>query len=163
MLMSNLNFLSPINFQFQLSNVPHVEFLVQKVSVPGMNLGTASTSTPFTRIVNPGNITYNDLTIVFKIDEDMNAYNEIFDWMEALGHPDSFEQYKNVRSDANLMVLGSNRRELFNFTFTDVYPSNISGLDFDTTLNDVQYLNCMVSFSFNRMFRKRPNLMTVSS
>lgn len=153
--MSNFNFLSPLGFQFVLTNSPNTQRLIQSVTVPGMNLGSTITPTPFTRIVNPGNISYGDLSVTMKIDEEMEAYDEIFDWMERLGHPDSFEQYQNERVDARLLVLGSNKRPIRDFTFTDVYPNSISELQFDVTLSDVQYFTFNVTFAFNRMYRNR--------
>ncbi len=154
--MQSLNFLSPINFNFALSNVPTVEFLVQKAYLPGINLGSAFVPTPFVRLPTPGNISYTDLQITLKLDENMQAYNEILDWMEALGHPDNLEsQYENIRGDARITVLNSSNRPIQDFTYTDAYPTMLSPLQFDATLTDVPYFSCDVSFAFGRIIRHK--------
>jgi len=145
------NLLSPIGFQFVLTRTPNIEYLVQNVSIPGMQLGNADVPTPFVRIVQAGNLTYDNLSVTFKISENLESYLEIFNWMEALGHPDEFDQYADLRSDAKLIILNSAKRPTFEVTFTNIYPTSISDVNFDATLGDVQYLNATATFAFDRM------------
>lgn len=149
------NFLSGLNYQFKLAKLPTTEFLVQRVILPGLVLGTAPQPTPFSRLVNPGEIQFSDFSISFKIDENLNSVFEIYDWMEALGRPESYDQYLSDVSDASLIILNSTGRGILDFTFTDCYPSSIAPLTFETTTPDVPYLSCDVSFSFNRVRRNR--------
>jgi len=148
------NLLSPVGFQFILSRAPNIEYLVQQVSIPGMQLGNANIQTPFVRVVQAGNLTYDDIRITFKISENLESYMEIFNWMVALGHPDDFDQYADIRSDAKMIILNSAKRPAFEVSFTNIYPTSLSNIDFDTTLNDVQYINADASFSFDRMYFK---------
>lgn len=148
------NFLSPINFKFTSSETPNMEYLVQSVILPGMELGTAIQPTPFVRLTNPGNISYGDLYVTFKMDEELLAFNEIFDWMERLGHPDNLDtQYSYLKSDLRVIVMSSSVRPMMDFTYTDCYPTNISPLSFDSTLTDVNYISTTVGFTFNRIIR----------
>lgn len=145
--------LSPINFGFVLDKTPNTNYLVQKVDIPGMQLGIVETPTPgFVRIVNPGNIQYGDLTVTFKVGEDLSDYLEIFNWMVELGHPDNGEQYERTFHDAAVMIMDSAKRPIVTIKFTDVIPMSLSPLEFDSTLQGVQYVDATATFRFQRFF-----------
>jgi hypothetical protein len=72
--------------------------------------------------------------------------------MVALGKPDDFEQYKNWLSDCNVFVLSSNLKPIFSYRFTDVYPIELSGISFDTTLSEAQYATATVTFKYTRFY-----------
>lgn len=146
------NLLSPLGFAFRLKRAPNVEFQVQQVSIPGMNLGAIQSPTPFVRLTDPGNITYDDLQITFLVGENLGSYLEIFNWIEMLGRPDNFQQYNYEKTDASLILLNSAKRPIFDIQFTDVFPTSLSGLDFDSTITDVQYINVTATFSFDRFY-----------
>ena len=146
------NLLNPINFYFKLSKTPNVEYLVQGAEIPGINLGSVQSPTPFVRITNPGNMQYDDFRITFKVGESMTSYLEIYKWMVELSRPDSFEQYKASQVDASLLILNSARRPIIDVSFTDVFPTSISPISFDATLEDVQYVTVDATFSFDRMY-----------
>lgn len=149
------NLLSPINFGFVLEKTPNTNYLVQKVAIPGMTLGIAQTPSPgLVRIINPGNIEYGDLTITFKVGEDLSDYLEIYNWMVQLGHPDSLEQYTRETFDATVMIMDSAKRPKIYIRFTDVIPISLSPIDLDSTLQGVQYLDATATFRFQRFFFK---------
>ena len=151
--MSQNNFLSPLNYSFVLDRTPKTNYSIQHVSIPGINLGSANIPTPFVRVVNPGNITYTDLAITFKLGDDLADYLEIYDWMIALGHPDNLDpQYKNIRSDARVVIFNGTKNPVMDVSFTDMFPSSLSAINFDSTLTDIQYITRTATFTFNRMY-----------
>ena len=160
----NNNLLSALGFSFKLDRTPNTEYLIQTATIPGLSLGSANIATPLVRIVNPGNLTYEDFTITFKVSEDLSSYMNIFDWMIALGHPDSLDQYKHPRgstsitpykewrSDASLIVLNSAKRPIMDVSFTGCYPTSLTNITFDATLTEVQYIEATATFAFERMY-----------
>lgn len=146
------NMLSPINYAFKLARTPNVNYAVQQVSIPGMNLGTVEVPTPHIRLPFHGNISYDELRITFKVGEDLSNYLEIYNWMLALGHPDGYEQYENIKSDASVIILSSSKRPSFSVDFTDCYPVSLGTLDFDATITDLQYITIDATFKFTRFF-----------
>lgn len=146
------NNLSLLNFKFKLHLTPEIEFRAQKVSIPGLDLGTAIVPSPFVKIPMPGNITYDDLRISFLVGENMKDYLEIYDWMVKLGYPDELGQYRDIRSDCSVVILNSNLTPNINIRFTDAYPINLSPIDFDTTLPEAQYATSTVTFRFTRWY-----------
>ena len=114
---SNRNFLSPLNFKFTIKKAPHVNFFIQKVNVPEINLKPPISTNPFVNIPYPGDhIDYSTLNITFKVDEDLQNYLEVHNWIKALGKPRDFSEYKEIQdkkswtgdgiySDISVMVL----------------------------------------------------------
>jgi hypothetical protein len=149
------NFFSPVEFRFVSVYTPKVTYLAQRVNIPSVSVGTAEIGLPFVRNPEPGNMTYGDLMVEFKLDENLDAYDEILNWMESISHPDTLApQYSDIKKDLRLIALSSSGNPLREFSFTEAYPATLSDLAFDTTLTDITYLTCTATFKFLRMFRK---------
>lgn len=159
----NQSFLSPLGFKLQVKKTPTVNYNVQKVNLPSVSLGSADVETPFTKIPFPGTkLTFGNLQVTFKVDEDMKNYLEIYQWLRAVGFPDNFAQYTNmagaaltsgdgVFSDISLIVLTGAKNPNMEITFYDCFPVDLSSLDFDSTSADVDYITATVTFA-NRRF-----------
>ena len=101
---SKQDYASPVQFRFKCTKLPTVEFFVQSANIPGINLGSAQQTNPLYDIPLPGDkITYASLDLSFLVDENLNNYKEIHDWILGLGFPNKNEQY------ANLQAAGSDR------------------------------------------------------
>ena len=148
----NQNNLSLLNFKFKLDITPELEYRVQKVSLPGMTLGTVDVATPFVKIPLSGNITYDTFDVTFMVGESMKEYLEIFNWMTKLGYPDRLGQYQNIVSDCSLIILNSSSRANINVRFTDAFPVGISNIEMDSTLQEVQYATATAKFRFLRWY-----------
>lgn len=157
---SNKNFLSPLNFKFQIKKAPHVNFFIQKVNIPDVKLISPEYPNPFVNAPIPGeHLTYGILDITFKVDEDLQNYLEIHNWVKALGKPQNYDQYKTIQdkkpgtgdgiySDISLMVLSSTKMANYEIVFMDAFPVNISSVVFNTTDNDVNYIEAAASFRY---------------
>ena len=160
---TNQNFLSPLGFKLQVKKTPHVNYFVQSVNIPSVSLGTADAETPFIKIPFPGTkLTFGNLQVTFKVDEDMANYIEIYGWLRAVGFPDNFAQYTNIAgaalasgdgvfSDITLVVLDSAMNPNLEVTFFDCFPVDLSSIELDSTSGDVQYVTATVTFA-NRRF-----------
>lgn len=162
----NLNFLSPLKFSFTVNKMPHVNFFVQSVLLPAVAMGNVDVPTPFVKMPNPGtHIDYTEFQVGFRVDEQMQSYLELYDWIKALGFPESFDQYKeladndrrrnplgteDLMSDATLIVHNSNAQPNLQVKFIGLYPSTISELAFDLRGGDVNYVECICSFRYER-------------
>lgn len=156
----NKNFLSPLNFKFQIKKAPHVNFFIQKVNIPSIAIPNPYPNNPFVKIPYSGeHINYGDLTLTFKVDEDLQNYLEIFNWITALGKPQNFEQYKEIEekpvtsgegiaSDISLMVLSSTKMPNYEIVFVDAFPVELSQVVFNTTDTDVNYIEASTTFKY---------------
>ena len=108
---SVLDYASPVQFRFKCSKLPTVEFFCQSANIPGISIGSASMPTGLKDIPIPGEkVSYQDLAISFLVDENLNNYKEIHDWIIALGFPQNHTQF------ADLQAAGADR-----------YPGSTSG------------------------------------
>ena len=89
----------------------------------------------------PGDkLVYGDLNITFMVDEDMENYLQLYQWITSLGYPESLSQFDelkdtdrllpeqprsgdafNERSDATLMILNSDYNPSVKIKFKDVF------------------------------------------
>ena len=94
---SIIDYASPIQFRFTCAKLPTVEFFCQTANIPGITLGTADVETPLKNIPMPGDkLTYGDLNVSFLVDENLNNYKELHDWMTGLGFPEKHQQFVDL-------------------------------------------------------------------
>ena len=94
-----MDYASPVQFRFKCSKLPTVEFFCQTANIPGIGLGVADVDTPLKSIPFPGDkVTYQDLAISFLVDENLNNYKEIHDWIIGLGAPQNHTQFSDSES-----------------------------------------------------------------
>ena len=96
---SKMDYASPVQFRFKIAKLPQVEFFIQTVNLPGINLGSATVPTPLYDYPVPGDkITYQSLDISFLVDENLNNYKELHDWMLGLGFPNKHQQFADLQA-----------------------------------------------------------------
>jgi len=95
----NLDYLSPTQFKFNIHQLPKVEFFCTAANVPAINLGEAIFPTPYKQIPVMGDtLTYDNLSISFIVDENLENYIELHEWLTAIGFPKNREQFTTFRS-----------------------------------------------------------------
>ena len=162
----NRNFLSPVGFKFTLNRTPKVAFFGNSVNIPGMTLGVSVQPTYLKDIDTPGDkIQFDDLTLRFLVDENLENYMEIQNWIRGLGYPENLQQFadlqnqglirgnytqdrQNIYSDGTLQVLTSSSIPNFQVVFKDLFPYSLGTLTFDATQTDVQYFTADVGFKY---------------
>ena len=103
----NKNFLNPLNFNFYIKRAPYVNFFVQSVNLPGFGFTTPLQQTPFSNIPQTGDrIIFQDLEVTFKVDEELQNYLEIANWIRSIGFPENFEQYAGIKANRRLVPVG---------------------------------------------------------
>ena len=164
----NRNFLSPTGFKFSTSRAPKVSYFANSASIPGITLGVAEQPSYLKMIPVPGDIMeFNDFTLRFLVDEDLENYVEIQNWIRGLGFPESLQEIydlqdqdnllglpftvnrENYYSDGTLQILTNTENLQYNVLFKDMFPYSLSDLEFDSTDTDIQYFSATVSFKYS--------------
>jgi len=131
---SKSDYASPIQFRFKCTKLPLVEFFVQSANIPGINLGSATQTNPLYDIPLPGDkITYSALDMSFLVDENLNNYKEIHDWILGLGFPSNNQQFQDLQSAGSDRFPGSSRSTAATGTSTP-QPLNEGGIYSDAIL-----------------------------
>jgi len=158
----NRNFPAPVSFRITLAKTPKVSFFCNSARIPEINLGVANQPTYLKDLDIPGDkLTYGDLTLRFLVDENLENYMAIHNWMTGLGFPESTQDFKDLTtdddgqrdfeeqfSDGNLQILNSNFRAVANVKFFNLFPISLTSLDFDATEPDLQYFTAEASFKY---------------
>ena len=165
----NRNFLSPLGYKFVLNRAPKVAFFANSANIPGIELGTTEQPNYLRKIPVPGDIMqFDDLTLRFMIDENLENYMEIQNWMRGLGfpeslreiynlqnqediakfYPDSFRSEMNIYSDGTLFVLTNTEVNNFKVRFKGLFPYSLTTIQFDSTPEDIQYVSAEVKFKY---------------
>ena len=179
---TKFDYASPTQFKFQLTKLPKVEYFCTAANIPGISIPSPSQPTPLADIPLPGDtISFDDLSVTFMVDENLENYREIHGWMYGIGFPISRTQFGAlvdagkdrfptqgkdslktdpgkvkygakplgpIFSDATLNVLTSKNNANIEVRFSDVFPTALTGLDFNQQADDVNYLSATVTFKY---------------
>ena len=176
---TKLDYASPTQFRFGINQLPKVEFFTVAANVPSIAMGEAIFPTPFKDIPVMGDkLTYDNLSISFIVDEYLENYISLHEWMTAIGFPKNRTQFKDFRantsnvaqitqgisqdigdvqpstsanalfSDAYLMILSNKNHPIVEITFHDMYPVALGALEYSQGATDVEYLTVSADFSY---------------
>lgn len=159
---ANKNYLSPVGFKFNIVKTPKVDFFSNSAKIPGIQLGNVKVGNYLKAIDLPGdNIQFEDLVLQFIVDENLENYLEIHNWIYGLGYPESVSEFqdliknaqgqKDVKeqfSDGTLAILNSNFNVSARVKFRDLFPISLSALEFTATETDYTYFTATVTFKY---------------
>jgi hypothetical protein len=158
----NRNFLSPAGFRFTLAKEPKAAFFCNAVRIPEITLPVATQPSYLKDIDVPGEkLTYGDLSIKFLIDENLENYMAIHNWLTGLGFPESAQDFrdlitnddlsfdqKEAFSDGTLTILNSNYKSVAMVKFKDLFPVSLTSMEFDASITDIQYFTAEATFKY---------------
>lgn len=159
---TNLNYLSIIGWNLILHRAPHVEFFVQEAQIPEISLPPVEVPNPFVAQPYAGDhMEYNTLAVTFVVDESMQGYLELHNWITGLGFPKDYAQYEElflkdrdpldpegIFSDISLTLLTNLKNSNREFIFRHAWPTSLSGWEMSNTIEDVQYAKCTATFAY---------------
>ena len=159
---ANRNFLSGVGFKFNLTKFPKVDFFSNSARIPELSLELTQQASYLKNIDVPGErLSYGDFTLRFLVDENMENYQSIYDWLTGLGFPETTKQFaeiikdkdgqrdpKEAFCDGTLRILNSNFREVGKVKFNDLFPISLTSLEFDATNTDVQFFTAEATFKY---------------
>ena len=174
-----LDYSSPTQFRFLINQLPKVQYFTTEANVPGMTLTEGQFNTPLKDIELLGDkLTYEDLTIKFIVDENLENYIEMHTWLTGIGFPKDRKQFSEFRSvtsnmstttrgeskdigdvrastpelamtsDAVMTILTNKNNPVVECRFKDVFPTSLSGLTYSQNQTDVDYLTADVNFKY---------------
>ena len=99
---TKLDYASPTQFRFIIGQLPKVEFFTVGTVLPGISLSETVQNTPFKDIPIMGNkVEFEDLTVTFIVDEFLENYTSLHEWLVAIGFPKSRSQFTKFRSETS--------------------------------------------------------------
>jgi len=158
----NRNYLSNVGFKFTLARFPKVDFFSNTANLPGLTLGTVNAPNYLKELPLAGDrLVFEDLTVQFIVDEQLENYLAVHNWMRGLGFPNSIEDFVDLvtdqnntiemdqqYSDGNLIILNNQFNSVAKVKFEGLFPVSLSGLQFDATNTDYQSLTATATFKY---------------
>ena len=148
-------------------------------NIPDITLSDVVIPTPFKPIPVMGqNLTYSNLSITFIVDEFLENYRELHEWLTGIGFPKDRKQFKDFRSntsntgststtpvqdvgkvgkavpdsamfsDATLTILSNKNNPIVEVRFSNMYPVSLGALEFSQQATDVEYLTVQADFTY---------------
>lgn len=156
------NFLSPVDFKMTVKRLPNTEFFVQRANIPSLLMNPTQRQTPLAMLYQPGDtLSYGELTVTLRLDENMDSYMEIYNWMTHMAGPDRYTAYKNMiegeglYTDIELTIMNSSKNPAVGFTFHDCFPISIGDVQLDITSPDILFATADVSFRYTQFIAEK--------
>jgi hypothetical protein len=148
---ANRNYLTPIGFELDLEIFPTVDFYCQSVNFPDISVPITDVPTMWRTfpIIAGGGVSYGDLSVSFIIDEEMENYASIFNWIRNNGQSENTAPL--TLSSARLMIHTSNLNPQLVVDFQYLFPYNLSQVQFDATVGDNEVITAQASFKYATM------------
>lgn len=151
------NYFSPLEFRISVFRLPNTTFFTQQTAIPGISTSPVSVPNQFNPIFQtPDHVDYSNLDLTFIIDEDMNNYMEIFNWIIGTAFPENHSQYRNLKetedslfSDISIIVMNSKKNANITFNFRNCFPISLSDITLNTTESDLNYPQCTATFKYD--------------
>ena len=159
----NRNFLNPIGYLLKLEKFEGVDFFCQTANVPDLAMPTIEVSSPFRGlpIVPGGGVTFGDFSVRFIVDEDLVNYNAVHSWIRDAGNADQMArtiQEDDIYTNGQLHIVTSQYNPAFIVEFRNLFPVSLSGLQFDATMSDAEYITAEVIFKHQQFFLRDRSL-----
>jgi len=160
---SNRNFLNPIGFLLKLEKFDGVDFFCQSANVPDVTMPTTEVASPFRNlpIIPGGGVTFGDFTVRFIVDEDLKNYYSIHSWMRDCGNADQMArttEKNDIYTNGQLHIVTNQYNPAFVVEYRNLFPVALTNLQFDATMNDVEYITAEVTFKHQQFFILDTNL-----
>lgn len=165
----NKSILNKNNFRLLIDKTPNVEYYVRTVTLPGLQFGetTQPTGSGLDAYFPGDKASFDTLDVSFLVDEDLENFKEIYDWMDSIvpvGDGTSYRTFTETTStDSNIYSGTNNDLNQFSditlvtntnknipnkfFRFHDCFPINLGGIELESGA-DAEPVVASVSFRF---------------
>lgn len=156
---NNLSFLANNKYEFVIERLPNFQFFVQGINMPTITLGDTVTASPWVDLHTPSNkLIFEQLTMTYAIDEDMQSWFDLYTWMVNLGNPESLDKTgvltrdpgrpNSVMSDATLFIKTNSNNPNIKVTFVDIFPVDLTGFQLSSSEGQ-DFQTSTVTFSYS--------------
>ena len=165
-------------WRLAFNRLPKTTWFCTAANIPGITLGEAQYATPMSDMFVTGDkLTFETLNITFIVDEELQNYRELWNWLVGIGSPVSHSQWEtelakgdgavrqfgtddgdgrtkstyeesNLYSDATLIVYNSKNIPKVDVKFKNMFPTSLSALEYSQELTDVEYFKASATFRY---------------
>jgi len=175
---TEFNYSQSNQFKVHLSLFPKTEWFVVRANIPSVTLGQAVQATRLIDMPLVGDkLTYDQFYFTFIVDEKLQNYMELHDWLINIGFPQKHTQFqqqaradgamrpsgktfdtkvagfgqvsdRDLYSDINMFVLSSKNNPIAVIKFFEAFPVNLTNVEYSQQETDTTYAECTATFSY---------------
>jgi hypothetical protein len=161
----NTDLLQSAKFILSFPRLTSTQFFCQTVNIPDISTQNTLQNTPFSDLNIPGDkLVYGQFNMEFLIDEELQSWIAVHDWMRGIAFPTEFQEYENLKhlskysenvpypqyADAELTILAANNTPKLKVHFIDMFPIALSQIVLDIRLGSEHTITSSASFKFKR-------------
>ena len=176
---TEFNYSQSNQFKVHLSLFPKTEWFVVRANIPSVTLGTAVQPTRLIDMPIIGDkLTYDQFYFTFIVDEKLQNYMELHDWLVNIGFPQSHTQFqsqtrtdgvtrpvgktfdtkvagfgkesdRDLYSDITMFILSSKNNPIAGIKFFESFPINLTNIEYSQQLTDTTYAECTATFAYS--------------
>jgi hypothetical protein len=142
------------------------QFFCQSVNIPGVSVQNTIQNTPFSDLNIPGDkINFDSFSMEFLVDEELQSWIQVHDWLRGISFPKEFEEYKRLGylnkqvaqkltktpqySDCTVTILSAANNPIIKFKYYDVFPTTISSFVMSSSEGPDSIITADASFRYS--------------
>ena len=175
---TEFNYSQSNQFKVHLSLFPKTEWFVVRANIPSVTLGQAVQATRLIDMPVIGDkLTYDQFYFTFIVDEKLQNYMELHDWLINIGFPERHTQFqsqtrtdgvtrpvgktfdtkvagfgkesdRDLYSDITMFILSSKNNPIAVIKFFESFPINLTNIEYSQQLTDTTYAECTATFAY---------------
>jgi len=157
--LNNINLLQPTSFKLLIDrkNFPNLEFFCQSVAHPAMDARAAEI--PYSRVgalpFAADKLTFTELETIIIVDENLNAYTEMYNWMQRLIQVNERSALNRTDDlpptvcDITLLMLSSHNNTTRKIKYIDCVPTGLGNMMMEATTGDTTQITFPATFRFS--------------
>ena len=150
------NFLTSGKFLVNLSRLPVVDFYCQSITTPDVSINSSSFNYISGHTYETDTqINYGTLSLTFIVDEYLDNYNQVLNWMKSISPDTSIEESKKLYDDSkqagisfdytDIELIFNTSKGKVSYTYQNCTPNSLSGLEFN--VSEDLYITANVVFN----------------
>ena len=166
---ANRDYLQTTKFRLNFTRLPGVTYFCQTANLPGISLTEVPRNTPFVDLYVPGEkAIYDTFNITFMVNEDLEDWKQIHDWIRAMTFPHDFTEYADLArlsqlsyyqarnkippqyADGILTIYSNKNNPTHRVTFKDLFPTTLGGIQFSAldSAENIPTADCQFRYSY---------------
>ena len=172
------NYSQSNQFKVSLSIFPKTEWFVVRANIPSVTLGQGVQATRLIDMPIVGDkLTYDQFYFTFLVDEQLQNYMELHNWLLNIGFPERYNQFqgevrsdgttrptgrtsdpevagfgkfsdRDLYSDITMHILSSKNNPVAKIKFLECFPVNLTNVEYSTQESDTTYAECTATFAY---------------
>jgi hypothetical protein len=140
------NLLTNASFQLIIKSIDDAVYHGKSINLPSVSMGTIEYSTPEVDIQLAGEkLIYAALNLNFLVDDELNNWQRIFDWMLECTKVDYID---DISCDATIIIYNRDNKAVKYIDFTSCIPISLGDIQFNVNEGDVDTM-CNITLEYD--------------